>query len=178
MLKKFLCLGLVLCLLAVGLAGCGKSKKNNDVSSASELSSLPETSSAVVVTPTPARTAKAAQINVDELRIRSKPSTDSDVLGYADRGSKLALLIETPSDGWYQVEYEGETAYISAEYSSVVEVTLEEYNRLRAGESGSDDPASSAASAPASDDPQGGAAAAASQAGESSASSVGGEDGE
>ena len=45
----------------------------------------------------------------------------------------LPLLVEEEKDGWYQIEYQGKPAYVSAEYATVQEVTLEEYNQLRTG---------------------------------------------
>ena len=63
----------------------------------------------------------------------SQASTDSEILGLADNGDMLPLLVEEEKDGWYQIEYQGKPAYVSAEYATVQEVTLEEYNQLRAG---------------------------------------------
>ncbi len=55
-----------------------------------------------------------------DVNVRSAPSTDSEIVGVAQKGSKLNIL---PHDdyieGWYQVEFEGKTAYISSSYLDV-----------------------------------------------------------
>ena len=85
-------------------------------------------------TPVPVQMAKAVKVNAtDGLNIRSQASTDSEILGLADNGDMLPLLVEEEKDGWYQIEYQGKPAYVSAEYATVQEVTLEEYNQLRTG---------------------------------------------
>lgn len=75
------------------------------------------------------------------LNIRAEASTDSEILGLAENGQRLALMLEDAQNGWYQVQYEGKTAYVSADYAEVIEVTLDEYNQLRGGstEGSSDD---------------------------------------
>ena len=72
------------------------------------------------------------------MNIRAEASTDSEILGLAENGERLALLVEDPQNGWYQIQYEGETAYVSSDYAEVIEVTVEEYNRLRSGETAGD----------------------------------------
>lgn len=131
-MKKLVCLLLSLCLLAVSFAGCGdKTNKEGDQSSSSQVGQ-PAT-----VSPSPSpepQTAKAVRVTADSgLNVRAQPSTDSEVLDMVDNGQRLALLTEDPQDGWYQVQYKGQTAYISAEYAEVIEVTVEEYNQLRNG---------------------------------------------
>lgn len=182
MKKRLLVVALSLCLVVAGVSGCGKKEKDN--------SSAPPVDSSTVSAiktpaPTPQQTAKAVLVKADGgLNIRSKPSTDGEILHTAENGSKLPLLIETPTSGWYQVEYDGKTAYVSAEFATPIDVTLEEYNRLRAGnttsstapQSGSDDPQAGK------DDPQGtttsSASSSASPTPSPSPSSGGDEDGE
>ena len=68
---------------------------------------------------------------------------------------RLALMLEDPQNGWYQVQYNGQTAFVSADYAEVVEVTLEEYNQLRGTSSGTDttsDTSAAATPTPAPDD--------------------------
>lgn len=144
-MKKYGALFLALCLiLCVLLAGCGKGKTSSAASD--EESSDSESSTALVApTATPVRTAKAARVTADDLRVRSQPSTDGEILGFVNTGDRLPLLVETPSGGWYQVEFEGQPAYISAEFSSVIDVSVEEYNRLRSNSSSASSAASSAA---------------------------------
>ena len=47
-------------------------------------------------------------------------------------------MLEEEQDGWYQVEYEGSPAYVSAEFAQVQEITMTEYNALRKGETAPD----------------------------------------
>lgn len=130
-MKKWIMLLGGLCLTACLLAGCGE--KGEDQSSSSTVSTTSSVSAAAP-TPVPVQMAKAVKVNAtDGLNIRSQASTDSEILGLADNGDMLPLLVEEEKDGWYQIEYQGKPAYVSAEYATVQEVTLEEYNQLRAG---------------------------------------------
>ena len=56
----------------------------------------------------------------NDVNVRSEPSTDSEIIGVANKGSDLTIL---PQDiyieDWYQVEYNGEVAYIHADYLDV-----------------------------------------------------------
>ncbi len=130
-MKKWMCLLLGLLAAMTLLASCGEDEEDP-----SSTASTPGTSSAAPVTlspsPSPAQTAKAVKVKADDgLNVRSKGSTDGEIYGLAKNGSKLALLVEDKQDGWYQVSYQGKTAYVSAEYVDVVEVTLDEYNKLK-----------------------------------------------
>lgn len=130
-MKKWIMLLGGLCLTACLLAGCGE--KGEDQSSSSTVSTISSVSAAAP-TPVPVQMAKAVKVNAtDGLNIRSQASTDSEILGLADNGDMLPLLVEEEKDGWYQIEYQGKPAYVSAEYATVQEVTLEEYNQLRTG---------------------------------------------
>lgn len=60
-------------------------------------------------------------INVEiDVNVRSEPNTQSEIIGVASKGSNLTIL---PQDiyieDWYQVEFEGEIAYIHANYLDV-----------------------------------------------------------
>ena len=128
-MRRWLCLALALCLLASGLSGCGKKEDKQENSSALESSAV-----SAMETPVPVQMAKAVLVTADVgLNIRSKPSTEAQILGLAEYHSMLPLLVDTAADGWYQVEYEGKPAYVFAEYADMREVTLSEYNKLRAG---------------------------------------------
>ncbi|NBI16970.1 SH3 domain-containing protein [Neglecta sp. X4] len=133
-MKRWMCLVLGLCMTAALLSACGEDDKKNDSSlpSSSGTGSSTVTPIAVSPSPTPEQMAKAVKVKADDgLNVRSKGSTDGDKLGLAKNGSKLALLVEDEKDGWYQVSYNGKAAYVSAEYVEVVEVTLDEYNKLK-----------------------------------------------
>ena len=134
-MKKWFKLLAAVGLAALTLAGCGNGK---DESSDPQAGASP-TPPVVQATPQPEQKAKAVKVNApDGLNIRSKASTDSDILGLAEDGSLLPLLLEEEQDGWYQVEYEGSPAYVSAEFAQVQEITMTEYNALRQGEPSTD----------------------------------------
>lgn len=136
-MKKLVCLTLVLCLIALVFSGCGGNKEDEN---SSAVSGTPTTASP---SPSPEpQMAKALRVTADGgLNIRAEASTDSEILGLAENGQRLALMLEDAQNGWYQVQYEGKTAYVSADYAEVIEVTLDEYNQLRGGstEGSSDD---------------------------------------
>ncbi|MDE7431147.1 MAG: cell wall hydrolase [Lachnospiraceae bacterium] len=53
----------------------------------------------------------------DALRVRKLPSTDAGVWGLTDKGSTYtASKVE---NGWAEINYDGETGYVSLEYASV-----------------------------------------------------------
>ena len=134
-MKKWFKLLAAVGLAALTLAGCGNGK---DESSDPQAGASP-TPPVVQATPQPEQKAKAVKVNApDGLNIRSKASTDSEILGLAEDGSLLPLLLEEEQDGWYQVEYEGSPAYVSAEFAQVQEITMTEYNALRQGETSTD----------------------------------------
>ena len=134
-MKKWIKLLAAVGLAALTLAGCGNGK---DESSDPQAGASP-TPPVVQATPQPEQKAKAVKVNApDGLNIRSKASTDSEILGLAEDGSLLPLLLEEEQDGWYQVEYEGSPAYVSAEFAQVQEITMTEYNALRQGETAPD----------------------------------------
>ncbi len=171
-MKRSLCLAIALCLLAVLFCGCGDKKDDKGKDTSGPVSSAPVVSKAPV-SPAPVQKAKAAKVNADGgLNIRSEPSTDSEILGLAEDGSLLPLLVETASDGWYQVEYDGKTAYIYAEYAEVQEITLEQYNKLKTGTGTSSSDVSSSDSSQ-DEDPQRHTSSASSSEASSEASSSG-----
>jgi len=160
-MKKWMCLLLALCVTVTVLASCGEDdEKDSSSSSSAGTSSLAPVP--VSPSPTPAQTAKAVKVKADDgLNVRSKASTEGESYGLAKNGSKLALLVEDEQDGWYQVSYNGKTAYVSAEFVDVVEVTLDEYNKLKesAGNSSSSskEEGNSSSSKAGDDEPQSGA---------------------
>ncbi len=146
-MKRIACFALALCLTAGLFSGCGKKEEEKTAESSSPASSV--TASTVSVSATPASVAKAVKVKADAgLNIRSQPSTDGEILGLAENGSMLPLLVGTPNNGWYEVEYQGKSAYVSAEYVEVQDVTLEEYNRLK-----EEGPSSETTSGTVDDDP-------------------------
>jgi Metal-dependent hydrolase len=55
-----------------------------------------------------------------DVNVRGGPGTESEIIGVAQKGTTLSIL---PQDGyiegWYMVEFEGRTAYISADYVDI-----------------------------------------------------------
>ena len=82
----------------------------------------------------------SGMISADDVNFRSAPSTSAAVIGRFQSGT--SVVVSGISDGWFQVSYNGKAAYVSAEYVDVVEVTLDEYNKLKE-EAGKDSKTSS-----------------------------------
>lgn len=55
-----------------------------------------------------------AKVNGQTLRVRVDASTDSEVLGMVTEGDVFEVVSQ--EDGWVAIDFEGEDAYISAEY--------------------------------------------------------------
>lgn len=62
---------------------------------------------------------KTAKATEGGLRVRSAPSTDSEILTTMGEGERMEVLAEL--DGWIEVDLDDEKAYISAEYAVVEE---------------------------------------------------------
>ena len=58
-------------------------------------------------------------ITTANVKFRSAPSTDSEVIGAINKNEKAILLEE--KNGWYKVSYRGQEGYISADYSKILE---------------------------------------------------------
>ena len=69
----------------------------------------------------------------------------------AENGDTFLLLVGEAKDGWYQIQYEGKTAYVSEDYVTVKEVSVEEAAKLR-GEGGSSESSSEGSSSEESSD--------------------------
>ena len=61
-----------------------------------------------------ASAAHAGIVTASRLNVRSGPSTEYTALSLIDRGSSVTILGE--EDGFYQISYNGKTAYVSKEY--------------------------------------------------------------
>ena len=56
----------------------------------------------------------------NDVNVRSEPSADSKIVGVADKGAKLTILPQDAhTDGWYQVDFNGKTGYIHADYLDI-----------------------------------------------------------
>ena len=61
------------------------------------------------------------QINGDKVNIRSKPTTDGELLGtYSDGTTMTVIGINT---GWYKVIHDGHTGYLRSDYMSIISGT-------------------------------------------------------
>jgi hypothetical protein len=166
-LKRGLAAILAGCLLTGTLAACGgDDKEGSSTASGAGLASVPPP--VATAAPTPASTAKAVKVTADVLNVRKSASTDSDVLGTVSEDDRMALLSDTPQNGWYNVQYEGGPAYVSAEFVTVIDITTEQYQQLMtvtatptpapnatAEPNGSPAPADGASPAPAGSDEDG-----------------------
>lgn len=54
------------------------------------------------------------------LNVRKDASSSSDVLGKAKIGEKLKYSGETTEAGWFKVEFEGSTGWVSGKYVTLV----------------------------------------------------------
>ncbi|TDQ37996.1 N-acetylmuramoyl-L-alanine amidase [Aureibacillus halotolerans] len=61
-----------------------------------------------------ATTGTAAVVTATQLRVRSTPSTEGDILGALFAGEKITVLGE--QNGWSQVNYKGHNAYVSSNF--------------------------------------------------------------
>lgn len=57
-------------------------------------------------------------VNVDALRVRQNPSLKAKRLGHVNKGNTLRY-IDTVDDEWIAVEFNGETAYVAAQYVTI-----------------------------------------------------------
>lgn len=55
----------------------------------------------------------------DALNVRQSPSTESTKIGTVDKGS--TVIIRSEVDGWYEIEFNGNSGYVSGEYVQIVE---------------------------------------------------------
>lgn len=61
-------------------------------------------------------------VNASALRLRAQPNTSSTTLTQAYRGTTVDVLSDAV-DGWYQVSFNGQVGYMSAEYLTVTPLT-------------------------------------------------------
>lgn len=83
-------------------------------------------------TPTPASASAVLSLTPDKpyvtieetgtgwLRVRTDASATSDELGKATTGEKLKYLGETTESGWFKIEFEGKTGWVSGKYVTLV----------------------------------------------------------
>lgn len=57
-----------------------------------------------------------ASVTDHAVNVRTAPSTSSEVIGQANVGDKVTVIGKTADSAWYKVNYNGQNAYISADY--------------------------------------------------------------
>ena len=67
--------------------------------------------------------------NSSNLNVRKFPGTDSAIVGKFAKGTEIE--VENIDNGWARVNYNGETAYVSAEYIKIKEVTDADIDALK-----------------------------------------------
>lgn len=72
----------------------------------------------IVPPTTPPQIKGAVVTTAGNLNVRSRPSTDSDILTRLPVGTKLNYYREM--DEWFEIDYQGRVAYISSLYASIV----------------------------------------------------------
>lgn len=112
MTKRLLCVLLIAVLLLGCLVGCGDAKKKDK-----EKKSKETTTTAAPTTTTTAVTYPTYYVTADALNVRRQPDAKSDLLGQLPYG--MAVQVLSSERGWHRISYEGEPAYISADYVSL-----------------------------------------------------------
>ncbi|NYB75384.1 C40 family peptidase [Sedimentibacter hydroxybenzoicus DSM 7310] len=67
----------------------------------------------------PEATEKKGMVNVEILNIRSGPSIDYEKLGKLSLGTTIEIKSET--EEWYEIIYDSQAAYVSAEYVTIID---------------------------------------------------------
>lgn len=88
-------------------------------------------------------------VTASALNVRTAPDLTAGILGTEPQGDEVKITGE--ENGWYQVNYQGQTAYVSAEYISPEEpdqtaLTLDEYQQRQEAEAAAAQAQSAAAS--------------------------------
>ncbi len=65
-----------------------------------------------------ATTYQSVEITADKLNVRESTDLDSKILGQLDENTLVSTSLL--DDGWFQIDYAGEDAYISSDYAEVV----------------------------------------------------------
>ena len=125
-------LGLGLCLTM--LSGCKKDDESTSstVSMSSGLSSSELSSSSVPVTMIKVAVVKGAPSG---LNVRSSASSEGEKIATVKNDDKFRLVGEAAQDGWYQIQYIGQNAYISEEYAEIREISEADMLKLESDRS-------------------------------------------
>lgn len=60
-------------------------------------------------------------VDVDALRLRAEPNTESSILATSTKDETVVVLEAAETEGWYKVDYKSVEGYMSSEYLTVVE---------------------------------------------------------
>ena len=60
-------------------------------------------------------------VNVDALRLRAEPNTESSILATATLDENVVVLEAAETEGWYKVDYKSVEGYMSGEYLNIAE---------------------------------------------------------
>lgn len=96
-----------------------------------------KTESAAPAQPASSTSVLAVGVTADSVRLRAAANTGSAILAELNRGTAVSVLGR--QDGWYKVNYDGKTGYMSADYvtarSSAGDPALRGPGHLRRAES-------------------------------------------
>ncbi len=111
-MKKRILTAIITIGLLVGVTANGQNSEVNNIDNKQVINHVLQVNS----------TSRASQIGkvinvTSNLRIREKPSTNSNILGYLYGGNTVNIISKT--NGWYEIEAKGIKGYVSADYISV-----------------------------------------------------------
>lgn len=111
-MKKRILTAIITIGLLVGVTANGQNREVNNIDNKQVVNHV------LQVNQTSRASETGTVINVtSNLRIRQKPSTNSNILGYLYGGNTVNIISKT--DGWYEIEVKGIKGYVSADYISV-----------------------------------------------------------
>lgn len=115
------CLLLVIALISV-IRHNSAPAETTAASTAAAESSIAETTVEETTTVPETTLPQMRYTTTDGVRVRTQPSTDnSEVLNVLDPGTELDV-IENTGNGWYKINYNGQEAYVSADYVKAEEI--------------------------------------------------------
>lgn len=120
-MKKITYLFLALC-VSLTMVACSNSSE--DSSSSSEVSESSEIASGTMVEAGRDVSVSVLRVTGEGVNIRSGASTDSEILTQASQNTYFTILSE--GDTWNKIEYDGQEAYIHADYSTIEKYSAEE----------------------------------------------------
>ncbi len=128
--------------LAAVLTGCGK-KAGTDVLSAINreepyTATLPSVTTQIQSQKTNENRILIGTVTgvASSVNIRSEASTSGAIVGSAKPEEKFLVTEENAYEGWHRISYNGQDAFISADYLTVTEGTLDMLGNQNTGEPG------------------------------------------